>query len=410
MEPGLLKVFQWFAAGRLVLALLALAGRLWQAEARVIRFPLLGIAESAVLLVVLTWPWLRERLGGPFLPLALGIASVGPIATHALTVGLRVWHGVPGAEAMSDAWQLILALFVPLILVAWQYSFPVVVVYILAATGLDFTLVVVLAVAGRYRPTAAVTLMLLRALVYALVGYVVAQLMQAQRSQQAALAEANAQLARYATTLEQLTVSRERNRMARELHDTLAHSLSAVAVQLEATRALWDQDGAQARGMLVRSLEMTRHGLREARRAIQALRAAPLEDLGLAVALRQLASAAAERAGLGLALAVDDRADGIAPEASQAIYRIATEAMENVVRHAGGATMRVTLEPVGGGWLLAVVDDGQGFDPSDGRDDGRFGLQGMRERAELLGAELTVESERGVGTAVWLTLPRESGT
>jgi len=314
LEPGLLKVFQWFAVGRLGLPLLATASNLMPAEPRVLRYPIFGIVESVVILVVLTWPWLRDRLGRAYLPLALVLASGGAIVGHALTVGLRLLQGVPGSDAMTDAWQLILVLFVPLILVAWQYDLPTVVVFVLATTGLDFSLTVILAVAARYRAASPITVMFLRALVYGLVGYVVVQLMQAQRAQRAALAEANAQLARYATTLEQLTLSRERNRMARELHDTLAHSLSAVAVQLEATRSLWDEDPVGARTMLDRSLAMTRHGLREARRAIRALRAVPLEDLGLALALRQAAALVAERGGLWLELAVTDRADGLPPE------------------------------------------------------------------------------------------------
>ncbi|MCD6287225.1 MAG: hypothetical protein J7M39_15055, partial [Anaerolineae bacterium] len=369
LEPGLLKVFRWFAIGRLGLLLLAVVSNLLPAESRVLRYPIFGIVESVLLLVVLTWPWLRDRLGRACLPLALVLASGGAIVEHALTVGLRLLQGVQGSEAMTDAWQLILVLFVPLILVAWQYSFPTVLVFVLVTTGLDFSLTVILAVAARYRAASPITVMFLRALVYGLVGYVVVQLMQAQRAQRAALAEANAQLARYATTLEQLTLSRERNRMARELHDTLAHSLSAVAVQLEATRSLWDEDPVGARGMLDRSLAMTRHGLSEARRAIRALRAIPLEDLGLALALRQAAALVAERGGLRLELAVEDSVDGLPPEVAQVVYRVAMEAMENVVRHAAANVLDVSLVEAGEHWVLTVTDDGRGFDAAGAASD-----------------------------------------
>jgi len=311
---------------------------------------------------------------------------------------------------MTDAWQLILVLFAPLILVAWQYSFPTVLLFVLATTGLDFSLTLILAVAARYRAASPITVMFLRALVYGLVGYVVVHLMQAQRAQWAALAGANVQLARYATTLEQLTLSRERNRMARELHDTLAQSLSAVAVQLEATRSLWDEDPVGARGMLDRSLAMTRHGLSEAHRAIRALRAIPLEDLGLALALRQAAALVAERGGLRLELAVADSVDGLPPEVAQVVYRIAMEAMENVVRHAAADVLNVSLVEAGEHWVLTVTDDGRGFDAADAASDrapnGRYGLQGMRERASMVGADLEVESRPGAGTSVRLQIGR----
>jgi signal transduction histidine kinase len=103
------------------------------------------------------------------------------------------------------------------------------------------------------------------------------------------LAEKNVELARYATTVEQLTISHECNRMARDLHDTLAHTLSAVAVQLEALNAQFDSDTTGARETLRRTRELTRNGLQEVRRALNALRASPLEDLGLAQAIRHQA-------------------------------------------------------------------------------------------------------------------------
>src|SRR5689334_14420819 len=110
-----------------------------------------------------------------------------------------------------------------------------------------------------------------------------AWLIQRQREQRAALADANRKLAQYAAATEQLAISQERNRLARELHDTLAHSISGAAVQLEAVQALWDVQPGEARQMLDQALEVTQNGLTEARRALHSLRASPLEDLGLAL-------------------------------------------------------------------------------------------------------------------------------
>src|SRR4029078_5838718 len=109
--------------------------------------------------------------------------------------------------------------------------------------------------------------------------------------------EANAKLVDYASTNEQLAVTRERNRVARDMHDTLAHTLSAVSVQLEAADSVWDSQPQQAHELLQKSLASARAGLGETRRAVRALRASPLDDLGLGLALRDLAESTADRAG-----------------------------------------------------------------------------------------------------------------
>jgi signal transduction histidine kinase len=211
-------------------------------------------------------------------------------------------------------------------------------------------------------------------------------------------------LAHYSATLEQLAISRERNRLARELHDTLAHTLSSLAVQLEAVRSLWERDPAGARALLDTSLAATRGGLGEARRALQALRAAPLEDLGLPLALRRLAEAAAERAGIALDLRLPERDPELPPDVEQCVYRVAQEALENVVRHAQASQVAVHLEQDGRQVTLLVRDDGQGFDSAQLNGDQRFGLQGMHERARLVGGQLELTSRPGGCTTLRLVV------
>ena len=215
----------------------------------------------------------------------------------------------------------------------------------------------------------------------------------------------------FAVALEELTISRERNRLARELHDTLAHSLSAVAVQLEAVRSLWAVDPDGARDMLDQADGTARTGLTEARRALQDLRATPLKDLGLGLALRELAETAAERAGASLQLQLSEQPpDGLSPFAEQGIYRIAQEALENVVRHSGAKALSVSLQHSDGQATLQIGDDGLGTDYADasphqaGGPRG-LGIRGMRERAELIGGTLQITSEVGQGTRVMLTVP-----
>jgi len=109
--------------------------------------------------------------------------------------------------------------------------------------------------------------------------YCVSLLMDKLRAQRASVEQANLQLRHYAGTLEQLAISRERNRVARELHDTLAHTLTGIIVQLEATKAYWEVDHQTAGTMIQTALDSARAGLQETRRALRALRASPLDEL-----------------------------------------------------------------------------------------------------------------------------------
>jgi signal transduction histidine kinase len=157
-----------------------------------------------------------------------------------------------------------------------------------------------------------------------------------------------------------LAVTQERNRLARELHDTLAHSLSAVAVQIEAAQALSEVDAAAGHKMLEQALQTTRGGLTDARRSLHALRSSPLEDLGLALALRDLAESVAARAGLKLDLQISPNLENLRPEIEQCLYRVAQEALTNVARHARAGSVRVALAGENGQVRLAVSDDGCG--------------------------------------------------
>ena len=125
----------------------------------------------------------------------------------------------------------------------------------------------------------------IRSIILGILGVLEYRIMASQRKQRAELVEANEKLTHYALTIEQLTVSRERNRMARELHDTLAHTLSSVAVELEAVKTLVKPKPAEALKLVDQSLGITRNGLNETRKALQDLRALPIEDLGLTLAL-----------------------------------------------------------------------------------------------------------------------------
>jgi signal transduction histidine kinase len=236
------------------------------------------------------------------------------------------------------------------------------------------------------------------------VGLGFAWLIKRQREHRAALAEANRKLMQYAATTEQLAASQERNRLARELHDTLAHSLSGATVQLEAVQALWEVKPLEARQMLDQALEATQNGLTEARRALGSLRASPLDGLGLSLAISDMAKSTAARGNLHLKLEAQNHIENLPPDVEQCIYRVAQEAMANVARHADATSMRVFLRHDSRALTLTIADDGRGFDPAQ-VNDARYGLKGLRERAEMIGAALQIDSTLKTGTTIKLVVP-----
>lgn len=392
IEPGLLKVFRWYVLIRLGIAVLALWTVRQETDPTNPRFPGAGVLFFGLLAVLLVWKAPQKRLGRWFLPLALALATLGPIIESAANVRGRLDAGLAPSEALVDYWIPFFLLWVPLLLVAWQYRYRAVLAFAAASTLLDLALALPPLQEAGGDVGVVSGLILIRGLLFAFVGLFVAKLVAGQR-------EARRVLAERGTTLEALATSRERNRLARELHDTLAHSLSAVAVQLEAVRSLWDTEPVRAQAMLDDALRGAREGLGEARRAISALRASPLEERGLVGALDLLATTAEGRTAVRVTFAAEDPGN-VDPIVEQAVYRIADEAVTNAVRHAGAGAVAIGLGRVGGRLQLEVRDDGKGFDPRRHEANGHHGLVGMEERAAIAGGSLTIESQPGAGTVV----------
>jgi signal transduction histidine kinase len=404
LEPGLLQVFRGYAILRTVLLLITpviapLLGSAFDLP-RGIDDPLhlvLLTVDVVVLLVYLYWPWLKHKLGKLFLPLALLFAMTSLIIEqYIVSPNLVIWEPIPYA-------------YILLILAAWQYSFKHVVIFGVASALFEL---VMLSFFPPEIPFAALPddLLLLipyvgvttRTITFIILGYVVTHLMRAQREQRAKLAQANLKLVQHAATLEQLTISRERNRLSRELHDTLAHTLSGFAVQLDALISVWEPIPERPRQMLTQMLETVRSGLDETRRALKALRASPLDDMGLALAVRSLAEDFAARQNFALELDIPENLDDLSPEVEQGYYRIAQEGLENIARHANPEQVTIRITQHAGRLTMFIRDDGVGFDPDAAISEHQFGIQGMRERAELIGAELKIESEPKRGTSLVL--------
>lgn len=194
----------------------------------------------------------------------------------------------------------------------------------------------------------------------------------------------------------------ERNRLAREMHDTLTQGLTAVSLQLESADALLEgpADQQRIRKVIQQALALTRANLEEARRSVLDLRAAPLEGRTLTEALQLLV----DQADVPVELVVAGANRPLSPRVEIGLYRIAQEALNNIGRHAQAsqAWLEVTMSPEK--VSLAVSDNGLGFDPEQ-IPQNRYGLIGLNERVKLLHGRLQVETSPGQGTRLEVTIP-----
>jgi two-component system sensor histidine kinase UhpB len=209
---------------------------------------------------------------------------------------------------------------------------------------------------------------------------------------------------RAASTAQALSAQEaERSRIAQELHDEVGQTLTAVILEL---KRVADQAPEPLRGQLHQVQETTRDGLDEIRRIARRLRPGLLEELGLVSALRALAGEIAEHSGIAVRHQFEGDLTGIDEKAELVIYRVAQEAVTNTARHARATRLDLTLRRTPGGVELCVRDDGRGL---NGAAEGA-GIRGMRERALLVGAALTLGPGPEGGTEVRLRLPDGDGS
>ncbi len=344
---------------------------------------------------------IQKKLGKVFYPLLLLAISTAPIFINVF-ITPRFPNG-PLANAEGMALRQLPVLFVALALVAWEYELSHVILFSVATTTLELGLIY-FSPATSQNIFVFLFIAIIRTISFIAVGVFISLVVARLREQRESLREANANLTHYASTLEQLTVSRERNRLARELHDTLAHSLTAISVSLEAAKAYFDIDANKTRDLIDKSLESTRIGADETRRALKALRSSSLEDMGLGLAIQRAAESAAARFHLNLTVDLKNPMPSLSPDVEQTIYRVTQESIENIVKHSRAKSFSIRLENDSHTTTLTIQDDGLGFDMKSDASTGHFGLVGMRERAQLAGGKLKIESEKGKGTKVVLTI------
>lgn len=405
IEPGLLRTFRLFA-GLESLVFLCILIYYWASERLLLFSPqsfyFLNLTGALFLLGYLSWAKLIRWLGSAYLPLALTVSVLLPVVSSQITLNTVPVSNV--TAPVINAWQWMPMLFVPLVMIAWQYDFRAVFLYCLATGYVDLSLVLSFANKFSLELVPVFSVSIIRTISFIVVGYAIVQLMHTQREQRRSLLQANAQLAQHAATMQQLATSRERNRLARELHDTLAHTLSGLAVNLEALKTVLVPAEGEVQIMLDQALTITRSGLIETRRALKDLRATQLDDLGLTLALENLIAKFSSYTAIPVQAQIEAGLGELPIQVEHGIYRVTQEALENITRHAGATRVTVTLRRNADQIELSVEDNGKGFIASAVPPGEHFGLRGMHEWAEAIGGQISIESGPNKGTKISLTI------
>jgi len=260
------------------------------------------------------------------------------------------------------------------------------------------TLVTPLIIRSRWVDAIAIALIYGTGIVFVVVFTRVAA---SEREARTALAEANQLLRDHAVQVEELATTKERNRLAREIHDSLGHYLTVVNVQIGAAQAILDLDRQRALDHLSNAQALTQEGLAEVRHSVAALRASPIESRPLPEALAKLAEQW-NAAGLHAKFVVAGTTRPLTPQANLTLYRAAQEALTNVGKHAHASSVELYLDYCDERLIrLRIKDDGLGSVNSEGG----FGLLGVRERVQLLNGAVHVRADAGEGFSLEVELP-----
>ena len=261
-----------------------------------------------------------------------------------------------------------------------------------------FTLVMPLILRSRWVDAIAIAVIYGTGIVFVIVFTRVAA---SERDARTELAQANQQLRDHASQVEDLAKTKERNRLAREIHDSVGHYLTVVNVQIGAARTVLEHDRARALDHLSKAQALTQEGLAEVRHSVAALRASPTESRPLPEALARLVEQW-NAAGLGAKLTVSGIVRPLTPQTILTLYRATQEALTNVVKHADANKVEVQLDyRMNGGVHLTVRDNGAGSDNSEGG----FGLLGVRERVQLLNGSVQISTGVGKGFTLDVDVP-----
>ena len=203
----------------------------------------------------------------------------------------------------------------------------------------------------------------------------------------------------------ELATLRERERLARDLHDSLGHALVATSVQLEAIQRLYKVDPVGASAQVDELKNLTRASMDDLRRSLAGLRAPGLGERYLSEALQTLSVDVGQRAHLEITCHIDEEANQLSPAHAEILWRVAQEALANIERHAVARNAELQLDLESNIVSLSIKDDGRGLPVNAEKQPGHYGLRGMRERVEGLGGEIAFTSNTQGGSRVDVKLP-----
>jgi signal transduction histidine kinase len=224
-----------------------------------------------------------------------------------------------------------------------------------------------------------------------------------ERQTKEQLATAHEQLRQYALQIEDLAAVQERNHIAREIHDSLGHTLTAQNIQLQTAMKLWQCDPGKVRPFLEQALRLAAEAMREVRRSVSTLRADVREEPPLEEAIELLVDDFHQGTGILVNTHINVRTY-VPPQLVKTLYRIIQEALTNISKHAHATTVKIDISTTSDNVRLAIEDNGRGFKPDPETMTG-FGLRGMRERVMAVEGVLHLKTELGAGCQIAVELP-----
>jgi signal transduction histidine kinase len=227
-----------------------------------------------------------------------------------------------------------------------------------------------------------------------------------ERQTKEQLAVAHEQLQQYALRIEDLAAVQERNHIAREIHDSLGHTLTAQNIQLQTAVKLWERDPQKAYVFLQQAQRLATTAMQEVRRSVRTLREDALEDPPLEEAIAHLVHDFQQGTGVAISTAIEGETI-ICPQMSKALHRIVQESLTNIRKHAHATQVNIQLNTTAEQVILTIADNGRGFNPEVQHATG-FGLQGIQERVTALRGVLRLETKPGAGCRIVVQVPLQN--
>ncbi|MBE9010515.1 sensor histidine kinase [Pseudanabaenaceae cyanobacterium LEGE 13415] len=224
----------------------------------------------------------------------------------------------------------------------------------------------------------------------------------AERQSREQLETAHQQLRHYALRIEDQATLQERNRIAREIHDGLGHTLAAQTIQINNSILVWQSNPDQALSAVKQAKKLGAEALLEVRKSVSVLRSNPLQGLPLETALQKLLNDFQQTTGIKV-IYQSQLSISLPSEINTTLYRIVQESLTNITKHAQAHCVSVEVQQRSTLITLSIHDDGVGFNPTQNTTG--FGLQGMRERALALSGQFSIESQPGNGCRISVSLP-----